>query len=67
MILGLVLGDLMEKYLYRSVASYGFYLAGAPGRDRAVRCLPPLSLFLTMRGRAKASAKAKGETSACFI
>ncbi len=24
MILGLVLGDLMEKYLYRSVASYGF-------------------------------------------
>ena len=30
MILGLVLGDLMEKYLYRSVASYGFSWLGRP-------------------------------------
>ena len=30
MILGLVLGDLMEKYLYRSVASYGFSWLARP-------------------------------------
>jgi putative tricarboxylic transport membrane protein len=30
MILGLVLGDLMEKYLYRSVASYGFSWLSRP-------------------------------------
>jgi TctA family transporter len=60
MILGLVLGDLMEKYLYRSVASYGFSWMARPA-VLVLFALAGLSLFLTLRGRAKASAKAKGE------
>jgi putative tricarboxylic transport membrane protein len=52
MILGLVLGDLMEKYLYRSVASYGFSWLSRP----AVVLLLILavgSFILTLRGRLK--------------
>jgi TctA family transporter len=60
MILGLVLGDLMEKYLYRSVASYGFSWMTRPAVI-VLFALAALSLFLTLRGRAKASAKAKDE------
>jgi TctA family transporter len=62
MILGLVLGDLMEKYLYRSVASYGFSWMSRPAVI-VLFALAALSLFLTLRGRAKANAKAKEETS----
>src|SRR5574341_1244235 len=63
MILGLVLGDLMEKYLYRSVASYGFSWLARPAVI-VLFALAGLSLFFTLRGRMKASAKAREEESA---
>jgi TctA family transporter len=53
MILGLVLGDLMEKYLYRSVASYGFSWLGRPAVI-VLFILSGISLFFTLRGRVKA-------------
>ena len=53
MILGLVLGDLMEKYLYRSVASYGFAWLGRPAVI-ALLIVAAGSLLLTLRGRMKA-------------
>jgi len=62
MILGLVLGDLMEKYLYRSVASYGFSWLGRP----AVIVLFVIaggSLYLTLRGKLSAS---KEDSTATF-
>ena len=62
MILGLVLGDLMEKYLYRSVASYGFTWLGRP----AVIILFIIaggSLFLTLRGKMTAN---KEDSTATF-
>jgi hypothetical protein len=51
----------MEKYLYRSVASYGFSWLSRP----AVIVLVLLAgmLFFTLRGRIKASAKAEQEAS----
>src|SRR5919109_1332238 len=52
MILGLVLGDLMEKYLYRSVASYGFSWLGRPAVI-ALLIMTGLSLIFTLRGRMK--------------
>jgi TctA family transporter len=61
MILGLVLGDLMEKYLYRSVASYGFSWLGRP----AVIILFIIaggSLYLTLRGKMNASKEAPTAT-----
>jgi TctA family transporter len=58
MILGLVLGDLMEKYLYRSVASYGFSWMTRPA-VLVVFTMAALSLFFTMRGRVRANAKAR--------
>lgn len=57
MILGLVLGDLMEKYLYRSVASYGFAWLGRPGVI-VLLALATVSFVATIRGRLKASRKA---------
>ena len=53
MILGLVLGDLMEKYLYRSVASYGFSWLARPAVI-VLLLLAGLSLLLTLRGQMKA-------------
>jgi putative tricarboxylic transport membrane protein len=53
MILGLVLGDLMEKYLYRSVASYGFSWLARPAVI-VLLLLAALSLLLTLRGQMKA-------------
>jgi putative tricarboxylic transport membrane protein len=50
MILGLVLGDLMEKYLYRSVASYGFSWLTRPAVI-ALLILATASFVLTLRGR----------------
>jgi len=52
MILGLVLGDLMEKYLYRSVASYGFSWLTRPAVI-ALLILAAASFILTLRGRLK--------------
>src|SRR3989338_8587735 len=52
MILGLVLGDLMEKYLYRSMASYGFSWLTRPGVILLL-VLATISFALTLRGRLK--------------
>ena len=57
MILGLVLGDLMEKYLYRSVASYGFTWLARPAVI-VLLLLAGLSLLLTLRGQMKAKKEA---------
>jgi TctA family transporter len=54
MILGLVLGDLMEKYLYRSVASYGFSWLARPAVI-ILMILAVASFVLTVRGRLKGS------------
>ena len=56
MILGLVLGDLMEKYLYRSVASYGFSWMTRPAVI-VIFIIAAVSLFFTLRGKLKASKK----------
>lgn len=53
MILGLVLGDLMEKYLYRSVASYGFSWMARPGVI-VIFLIAAVSLFFTLRGKLRA-------------
>jgi TctA family transporter len=57
MILGLVLGDLMEKYLYRSVASYGFSWLARPAVI-VILMLAALSLFFTLRGQMRARKEA---------
>ncbi|MGH7808958.1 MAG: hypothetical protein ACREP5_01650, partial [Candidatus Binatia bacterium] len=62
MILGLVLGDLMEKYLYRSMASYGFTWLQRPAVI-VLLLLAGLSLLFTLRGRMKANVKAREEAS----
>ena len=56
MILGLVLGDLMEKYLYRSVASYGFSWLGRPAVI-VLLILAATSLVFTLRGRLKSKSE----------
>jgi TctA family transporter len=61
MILGLVLGDLMEKYLYRSMASYGFTWLGRPA-VLALLAMAGASLALTLRGRMKARREASPAT-----
>jgi len=61
MILGLVLGDLMEKYLYRSVASYGYSWLGRPGVI-VIFVLAAVSLFFTLRGQLKAKKEASPAT-----
>jgi putative tricarboxylic transport membrane protein len=62
MILGLVLGDLMEKYLYRSMASYGFTWLSRPAVI-ALFILAGMSLFFTLRGRLRP----KGRSQAPLI
>jgi TctA family transporter len=56
MILGLVLGDLMEKYLYRSVASYGFSWLARPAVV-ILLILAAISFIFTVRGRLKSSSQ----------
>ena len=60
MILGLVLGNLMEKYLYRSMASYGFSWLSRPAVI-ALFLLAATSFIFTVRGRLKS--KAAGDSS----
>ena len=52
--LGLVMGDLMEKYLYRSVASYGFSWLSRPAVV-ILLMLAAISFIFTVRGRMKSS------------
>jgi TctA family transporter len=63
MILGLVLGDLMEKYLYRSMASYGFTWLGRPAVI-ALLSLAAVSFLFTVRGRIRANTQAREQTFA---
>ena len=58
MILGLVLGSLMETYLYRSMASYGFTWLARPSVI-VLLSLAAISFLLTMRARLKSSPKAQ--------
>jgi putative tricarboxylic transport membrane protein len=57
MILGLVLGGLMETYLYRSMASYGFSWLARPSVI-VLLSLAMISFLLTMRARLKSSPEA---------
>jgi TctA family transporter len=58
MILGLVLGGLMETYLYRSMASYGFSWLARPAVI-VLLILATASFALTLRNRMKSQAKAR--------
>jgi putative tricarboxylic transport membrane protein len=58
MILGLVLGGLMETYLYRSMASYGFSWLARPSVI-VLLSLAMISFLLTMRARLKSSPEAQ--------
>ena len=62
MILGLVLGDLMEKYLYRSVASYGFSWLGRPAVI-VLLMLAAVSFVFTLRGQLRSRSKAPSSLS----
>ena len=57
MILGLVLGGLMETYLYRSMASYGFSWLARPSVI-VLLSLALISFLLTMRSRLKSAPEA---------
>jgi TctA family transporter len=56
MILGLVLGGLMERYLYRSMASYGFMWLTRPAVI-VLLVLATISFFFAVRGRMQSAAK----------
>jgi len=56
MILGLVLGDLMERYLYRSMASYGFTWLARPGVIFLL-ILAATSFFFAVRSRVRSNAR----------
>lgn len=58
MILGLVLGGLMETYLYRSMASYGFTWLMRPA-VLVLLILASTSFFFAVRGRMKSAVKAR--------
>ncbi len=57
MILGLVLGGLMERYLYRSMASYGLAWITRPGVI-FLMILASTSFFFAVRGRMKSVSSA---------
>ena len=57
MILGLVLGSLMERYLYRSMMSYGFTWLARPAVI-VLLILASTSFFFAVRGRMRSAAKA---------
>ena len=58
MILGLVLGGLMERYLYRSMASYGFTWLTRPAVV-VLLILAATSFFFSVRGRMRSAANRK--------
>jgi TctA family transporter len=61
MILGLVLGDLMEKYLYRSVASYGLTWITRPA-VMVIFVIAAVSLVFTLRGKMRAKEEDPAES-----
>ena len=56
LILGLVLGDLMEKYLYRSMAAYGFTWLTRPAVI-VLLILSAVSFIFTLRGKLKSASE----------
>ena len=56
LILGLVLGSLMERYLYRSMMSYGFTWLSRPA-VMVLLVLAATSFFFAVRGRMKSAAR----------
>jgi TctA family transporter len=58
MILGLVLGGLMETYLYRSMASYGFSWLARPAVI-VLLLLAAISFVFTIRGRMRSAARSR--------
>jgi TctA family transporter len=63
LILGLVLGELMERYLYRSMMAYGFSWLLRPAVI-ILLILAAFSLIMTLRGRIEERAMAKAASGA---
>jgi TctA family transporter len=61
MILGLVLGNLMERYLYRSMMSYGFTWLTRPAVI-VLFILATTSFFFAVRGRMKSTGRNEGDS-----
>lgn len=66
LILGLVLGDLMEKYLYRSMMSYGFSWLLRPAVI-VLLILTTVSFVLTLRGRLKGKTEAESLSGGAVV
>jgi TctA family transporter len=66
MILGLVLGGLMETYLYRSMASYGFTWLTRPG-VMVLLLLAMVSFVYTVRGRMRSASPARPGVTEEFV
>ncbi len=66
LILGLVLGDLMEKYLYRSMMSYGFTWLLRPAVI-VLLILTAVSLVFTLRGRLERKTEAESPVGGAML
>jgi TctA family transporter len=66
MILGLVLGGLMETYLYRSMASYGFTWLTRPG-VMVLLLLAMVSFVYTVRGRMRSASPTRPGATEEFV
>ena len=66
MILGLVLGGLMERYLYRSMASYGFTWLGRPAVI-VLLILASTSFFYAIKGRMKSASAGTSKAKKAFV
>jgi putative tricarboxylic transport membrane protein len=66
MVLGLVLGSLMERYLYRSMASYGFTWLTRPAVI-VLLILATTSFLFAVRGRMKSAATTTTAARKAFV